>query len=304
MSIQTEISRLNSAKSAISSAITEKGVTVPSGTKLDGMAELIKGISGGGGDDGWISDGNTHIWIHLEEGRTSPMLGCCPNGTVTVDWGDGAAKDTLTGTSTRIVKWTPKHNYAKPGDYVITLIVNGTVGFGGDTNTNAFILRYSSSDDTRNSTYQNAVRKVELGNGTSFNSNAFQYCQSLVNIAIPETVTSIATNAFQQCVSLSSIIIPAGVTFIGYGAFNQCHSLSSIIVPAGVTSINTFAFGDCSGVRYYDFTAHTSVPILASSQYGFTNIAADCEIRVPATLYDEWKAAKNWADYADYIVAV
>lgn len=46
--MSTEIARLNRAKADISSAITEKGVTVPSSTKLDGMAELIKGISGGG----------------------------------------------------------------------------------------------------------------------------------------------------------------------------------------------------------------------------------------------------------------
>lgn len=31
-------------------------------------------------------DGKTRIYIHLEEGRTSPMLSICPNGTVTVDW--------------------------------------------------------------------------------------------------------------------------------------------------------------------------------------------------------------------------
>lgn len=60
-------------------------------------------------------DGKTRIYIHLEEGRTSPMLGVCPNGTVTVDWGDGTTPDTLTGTSTSTAKWTPNHNYAAPG---------------------------------------------------------------------------------------------------------------------------------------------------------------------------------------------
>ncbi len=46
--IDRQIARLNSAKTAIHTAITEKGVTVPAGTKLDGMAKLIRGISGGG----------------------------------------------------------------------------------------------------------------------------------------------------------------------------------------------------------------------------------------------------------------
>ena len=44
MSINSEIARLQTAKSGIASAIAEKGVTVPDGTKLDGMPALIGGI--------------------------------------------------------------------------------------------------------------------------------------------------------------------------------------------------------------------------------------------------------------------
>lgn len=50
MSIVTEISRLKSAKSAIAAAIAGKGVTVPDGTMLDGMAALIEAIEAGGGE--------------------------------------------------------------------------------------------------------------------------------------------------------------------------------------------------------------------------------------------------------------
>ena len=47
MSVQTQIDRINSAKSAISAAIAGKGVSVPSGTKIDGMAELVAAITTG-----------------------------------------------------------------------------------------------------------------------------------------------------------------------------------------------------------------------------------------------------------------
>ena len=47
MSVQNEITRLENAKIAISTAITSKGVTVPAGTKLDGMASLIDSIKAG-----------------------------------------------------------------------------------------------------------------------------------------------------------------------------------------------------------------------------------------------------------------
>lgn len=50
MSIASELTRLQNAKNAITSAITEKGVTVPSGTKLDGMPTLIGQIETGGGE--------------------------------------------------------------------------------------------------------------------------------------------------------------------------------------------------------------------------------------------------------------
>lgn len=48
MSIQSEIDRLETAKSAIAAAIAGKGVTVPGGTLLDGMAALIEAIKTGG----------------------------------------------------------------------------------------------------------------------------------------------------------------------------------------------------------------------------------------------------------------
>ena len=49
MSVQSEITRIESAKTAIASAIEGKGVTVPEGTLLDGMAVLIDSIEAGGG---------------------------------------------------------------------------------------------------------------------------------------------------------------------------------------------------------------------------------------------------------------
>lgn len=226
-------------------------------------------------------DGKTRIYIRLEEGRTSPMLGVCPNGTVTVDWGDGTTPDTLTGTSTTTVKWTPNHAYAAPGDYVIKLTVDGTMGFYGTFNGGSAILQYSSGSDDRNYVYQNSVQKIEIGN----------------------SVTSIGLWVFGNCSSLASITIPNGVTSIGTYAFNNCHSLASITMPNGITSIGSRAFNNCYGVALYDFTACTMVPTLANTN-AFTGISADCQIRVPASLVDAWKAATNWSTYADHIVGV
>ena len=193
-------------------------------------------------------DGKTRIYIRLEKDRTSPMLGCCPNGTVTVDWGDGTNPDVLTGTSTSSVKWTPNHAYAQPGDYMITLTVEGAMGFYGSSSSDqaSGILRHAAEASTINYCYRNAVKKVEVGNGvTSIRTNAFHTCQCLASITIPDSVTSILTSAFYACDTLTGITIPDSVTSIESYVFNGCQTLTSITIPDSVTSIGTSAFNGC-----------------------------------------------------------
>ena len=303
-------SKLDSDLTSVADAIRSKGGTSEALAFPAGFVSAIEAIEAGGGGEvtppTTPTDGGTRVYIHLEYGRTSPMLGVCPNGTVTVDWGDGTEPDTLTGTSTTTVKWTPTHEYTAPGDYVIALTVEGTMGFYGNSGTNQYsgILRYASSSDTRNRAYQNAVQKVEIGEGvTSIGNYAFQNCCSLASVTIPEGVTSIGNYAFYYCDSLASVTIPEGVTSIGNYAFYYCCSLASITIPESVTSIGSSAFQYCYGMRYYDFTAYTSVPALSSTNV-FSGIPSDCQMLIPAALYDEWSAATNWVAYAKYMVAV
>lgn len=70
MSIASELTRLQNAKSAITSAIAQKGVTVPSGTKLDGMAALIGQIETGGGAEmisGQVVTGAEAFIVHFTD---------------------------------------------------------------------------------------------------------------------------------------------------------------------------------------------------------------------------------------------
>ena len=243
-------------------------------------------------------DGKTRIYIHLEEGRTSPVLGVCPNGMVDVDWGDGTVHGTLTGSSTSKAVYTSAHHYAAPGDYVIQLTVTGRMGSRSHGP-----LMYASNSDNRNKVYGNAIRKVELGSGVaSIGGGAFQHCYGLSSITIPDSVTSIG-GAFQYCYSLLGITIPDSVTSIGSSTFYYCYSLSSITIPDSVTSIGNGAFGGCYGMRYYDFSACTAIPALSNTN-AFNDMPSDCQMLIPSSLYNNWKAATNWATYASKMVSV
>ena len=226
------------------------------------------------------NDGKTRIYITLGEGRTSPILGCCPNGTVTVDWGDGTTTDTLTGTSTSTIQYTPTHNYTSPGNYVISLTVNGACGFLGSSTTNdyCYLLKYSTTKDARNRYYQNTITKIEFGDGvTSIGNNTFQYCYSLTSITIPDSVTSIGSNAFQGCYSLTSLIIPDGVTNIEQYAFSNCYSLTSLIIPNSITSIGKYILQNC-----YSLTSLT-IPdgVTNIEQYVFQNCFSLTSLTIP-----------------------
>ena len=149
-----------------------------------------------------------------------------------------------------------------------------------------------------------SLASVTIPDGvTSIGSNAFTSCYSLANIKIPDGITSIGNYAFSYCYSLASVAIPDGVASIGNGAFTSCHSLSNIKIPDGVTSIGTRGFSECYGMRYYDFSACTSIPALSRTN-AFDSIPSDCQMLIPSALYNRWKTATNWATYASYMVSV
>ena len=74
---------------------------------------------------------------------------------------------------------------------------------------------------------------------------AFEFCNSLTSINIPNSVTTIGKCAFNGCKSLISINIPNSVTTIGEYVFSDCDSLTSINIPNSVTTIGDSAFCEC-----------------------------------------------------------
>ena len=109
---------------------------------------------------------------------------------------------------------------------------------------------------------------------------AFNCCESLISVTIPDRVTSIGKNAFYQCENLESVTIGNGVTSIGEYAFEDCKSLTSVYCksttpPTG--GIDMFAYHN--GERYQNI---------------------GCTIYVPRNSVSTYKS--GWRQYANYIV--
>ena len=83
---------------------------------------------------------------------------------------------------------------------------------------------------------------------TSIGDYAFEYCSGLISVTIPHSVTSIGSCAFLNCTGLTSVTIPSSVTSIGGSAFGGCSGLTSVTIPNSVTSIGEYAFYGCSGL--------------------------------------------------------
>jgi hypothetical protein len=80
----------------------------------------------------------------------------------------------------------------------------------------------------------------------------FYGCESLNNIVLPESLTSIGDYVFEDCSSLSSIKLPESLTSIGDSAFKNCTNLDSIYIPVSIETIyrNTFAFTKLKVIYY------------------------------------------------------
>lgn len=103
---------------------------------------------------------------------------------------------------------------------------------------------------------------------TAIGDYAFEYCSSVNNIALPNSLQSIGKWAFYGT-SLTGIAFPSGLKKIGLGAFYQNPNFSSITIPDSVETISGWAFYGCSALQSLQFGS-SSVLVIDTSAF------ADC----------------------------
>ena len=90
-------------------------------------------------------------------------------------------------------------------------------------------------------------------------THAFAYCEGLLSVDIPNTVTLIGDGAFEGSADLVSVALPNAITTIQYATFKNCTGLTSIVIPNSVVTIeghswyNYGAFAGCTNLASITF---------------------------------------------------
>ncbi len=104
-----------------------------------------------------------------------------------------------------------------------------------------------------------AVFIGENANITSISNYAFQDIINLVEITIPESVTTIGRDAFHGCKGLKTAELNCPITKIDMYTFDNCINLENITLPETLTDISIHAFYQCTNLKEITFPKNLAV---------------------------------------------
>lgn len=81
---------------------------------------------------------------------------------------------------------------------------------------------------------------------------AFRYCTKLSSVTFPDSLEIINHEAFHGCTSLKGIILPHNLKTISFSSFRNCESLTEITIPQTTTKIGGYSFGNCTNLTSID----------------------------------------------------
>lgn len=265
MSIASEISRLQTAKTDIKTAIEAKGVTVPSSATIDTYDDYVSQISGGGG-------------IPMPSELSSILLNNYGNITsATIKSGTTIIEEGAFHFCNKLASVTIPDSVTSFGQYAFANCQHLTsveIPSGVTTISNNCFATCSS------------LQSITMSdNVTSIGDYGFNGCSNLKRLNsnvdgvlnMPTSLTSIGTRSFASCYGFTSVNIPNGVTSIGQYAFYNNSYLQSVTIEA------------------------TIPPTLGNNAFVNTN---DCPIYVPSASVNTYKNTSGWSSYASRIQAI
>ena len=111
---------------------------------------------------------------------------------------------------------------------------------------------------------------------------AFEHCERLTGIEIPDSVTAIEDEAFSNCTALERVEIGNGVTSLGHWSFYNCEALQAVVLPNSLKTIDEAAFQYCSALK--TITLPNSLTAIKAET--FENCSSLESIEIPDSVTD------------------
>lgn len=257
-----------------------------------------------------ITDGKMHIWADIPKNATGELLNMplrwtqtASNG-VEVDWGDGTAPVTYSGTGAA----NRFHQYAQGGRYEIKIsVLNGEIKFDDSTPTTQYWDAIYGSADGIGNYWCHVITGIycpfEI---TTIADNFFRSMSALRFLAFPNArLTQINQRLLQSTSNLRTVDLGEKqgtiINILQYAFYYGVLSAPTITIPESVRLINDYAFGARYGISEYHFKPTTPPTLTSASSNIFYNVTSDVKIYVPRGCLSAYRGATNYGYIANYI---
>lgn len=142
---------------------------------------------------------------------------------------------------------------------------------------------------------------------TSIGNYAFYGCTNLASVFFPNSMNRIGNYAFSGCSRLTSVSIPRNVTVIGNYAFSECNSLISVFIGSSIGTIGNGAFSQSSNTSYQypiklkAFWCYAKSVPATYNIFGEKPRTENVTLYVPAESIEAYKNAEPWRNLENIV---
>jgi hypothetical protein len=153
-----------------------------------------------------------------------------------------------------------------------------------------------------NSLQRNKITTLVFPNSiTSLGKQMCQYSNNLQSVILPQNpqCVEIPNGAFEFCQYINNVVIPDNITKLGKNVFSYCERLLQLTLPASITVLGQYSLicGTTTNKATFTFLG-TTPPTIAATTFSANKIN---KIIVPKGCGEAYKTATNWANFADFI---